>query len=287
MLVTQSPFSIVIPTYNGKEFLRRTLLALKGSTLTAAKIVVVDDFSSDGTGEMIKSEFKYVEYLRNKKNIGPAASRNRGAAVSVGEYIVFIDNDVLVRPDTLKNLASFMKVTPKCGLVGAKFIPEGKEKMWWNMGHELNHFRTSVGYIFGFLLKFFPKSKRLKSISMKFILNYWDYNRTIEVGWVAEACFAVRKSLFDRLGGFDENFLFYHEGPDLCRRIRESGYKVYFYSNAEIDLLKKHALSLPKRGILFLKSDYYYFKKHYFYTKSNPILYWVGRVISWLFRLLG
>ena len=287
MLVTQSPFSVVIPTYNGKEFLRKALWALEKSVLRPIEIVVVDDFSSDGTKEVIKNEFKFVRYIRNNKNLGPPTSRNRGAAQSVGEYIIFLDNDVLVKPNTLERLVSFMEKNPKCGLVGAKLILGGEEKMWWNMGYDFNHFRTSIGYLFGLLLKFFPNSERLKNGSMRFILNYWDYNRTIEVGWVIESCFAVRKDLFDLLGGFDEKFFVYHEGPDLCRRIRNLGYKVYFYPEAEVDVLEGHTHSLLKRGVSFLKSDYYYYKKHYFYTKSNPIFYWIGRITSWLFRLLG
>lgn len=280
-------FSIVIPSYNGKEYLKKCLLALKSSTLKPDKIIIVDDCSVDGTSEMITKEFSEVVVARNPQNSGPTISRNRGAELTEGGYIIFIDNDVLVRKETCNTLIEFLKTYPQAGLVGAKIIPEGKEKIWWNMGYDFNHFRTAAGYFIGFLLKIFPKSAGLKNTSTKFILNYWDYDKTLEVDWVIEMCFAVRKDVFNKIGGFDENFFIFHEGPDLCKRIRNSGYKVYFYPEAIVDALERHTHSLLKRKKWFLKSEYYYYKKHYFYKKSNPLIFWLGRFVSSLFYLIG
>ncbi|MEK7178189.1 MAG: glycosyltransferase family 2 protein, partial [Patescibacteria group bacterium] len=79
-------FSVVIISYNGRDFLRKSLKGLERSAWCPNKIIVVDDHSSDDTGAMIKKEFPYVEYIYNENNIGPTASRNRGAKLALGEY---------------------------------------------------------------------------------------------------------------------------------------------------------------------------------------------------------
>lgn len=180
-----------------------------------------------------------------------------------------------------------MENNSEVGVVGAKLIPEGKEKMWWNMGYDPNNFREAIGYFIGFLLKIFLKSKRLKNFSIKFILNYWDYDKTLAVDWVVEGCFAVRKDIFDKINGFDERFFMYYEGPDLCRRIRQEGFKVYFYPKAKAGLLDGHTHGKIKRRYFLQKSKYLFYKKHYFYKKSNPIFFWLGRIISGILYLIA
>ncbi len=280
-------FSIVIVSYNGKEFLRRCLNAVQKSVLKPKKIIVVDDFSSDGTEELVKKEFNYIDFIRNEKNLGPTASRNRGAKLADGEYIVFLDNDILLRPDTPQKLISFMDNNPKTAIAGAKIIPTGQDKMWWNAGWDMNHFRQSTGYFIGFLLKIFPDSSFLKNLSMKFILNYWDYDKILKVDWVVEGCFITRKSVFDKLNGFDEKFFIGHESPDLCLRARNIGHNVYFYPEAQTDDLGNHTHTSIKRRLWLFKGEYYFYKKHYFYKKSNPVFFLFGRIISGIFYLFA
>ncbi len=280
-------FSVIIISYNGKEFLRKCLKNIGKSALKPRKIIVVDDFSNDGTEKMIKKGFSFVEFLRNERNFGPTASRNRGAKLVEGKYIIFLDNDVLVRPDTLEKMINFMESRPEAGVVGAKVIPDNKEKMWWNMGYDPNNFREAFGYFLGFLLKIFSCSQWLKNFSTKFILNYWDYDKLIEAGWVVESCFAVRKKIFEKINGFDERFFMYYEGPDLCRRVRRETYKVYFYPEAKADLLEGHTHSELKRSLFLTKSKYLFYQKHYFYKKSNPIFFWLGKVVSGILYLIA
>lgn len=280
-------FSVVIISYNGREFLRKCLKNIGKSVVRPRKIIVVDDFSNDGTEEMVKKEFNFAEFIRNERNLGPTASRNRGANLADGKYLIFLDNDVLIRPETLKKMIDFMENQAEVGIVGAKIIPEGEEKMWWNMGYDPNNFREAIGYFLGFLLKIFPQSQWLKNFSMRFILNYWDYDKTLAVSWVIEGCFVIKKEVFDKIGEFDERFFMYYEGPDLCRRFRQEGYKVYFYPEAKADLLEGHTHSELKRSLFLTKSKYLFYQKHYFYKKSNPILFLIGKVLSSILYLLA
>ncbi len=281
-----SDFSVVVISYNGKNFLGRCLDALSKSDTKPVKTIVVDDFSNDGTEEMIKEKFSWAEYHKNEKNLGPTASRNRGARYATGEYLIFLDNDTLVEESTFSKLIVFLGNHRDAGIAGAKIAPVGKEKMWWNMGYDPNFLKETVGYIIGLAAVLWPSSKRLKELSTKFILNYWDYDRTLEVDWVVESCFAIREEIFKKINGFDERFYMFFEGPDLCRRVRLLGLKVYFYPGAKAVLLEGHTHSRIKRINYFQKSRYLYYKKHYSHLRSNPIAFTAGRLLSGFFYLL-
>jgi GT2 family glycosyltransferase len=280
-------FSVIVISYNGKNFLERCLEALSKSDAKPVKTIIVDDFSNDGMEEMIKEKFSWAEFYRNEKNLGPTASRNRGASYAIGEYLIFLDNDTLMEESTFSKLISFLEYHRDVGIVGAKIAPVGKEKMWWNMGYDPNFLKETVGYIIGILIALRPKSRKLKDLSMKYILNYWDYDRTLEVDWVVESCFAIRREIFEKINGFDERFFMFFEGPDLCKRVRLLRHKVYFYPEAKAVLLEGHTHSKIKRINNFQKSRFLYYKKHYSQLRSNPIVFTAGRLLSGLFYLIA
>ena len=259
-------FSVVIISYNGRDFLRKSLKGLEQSAWRPNKIVVIDDHSGDDTGAMVKKEFPYVEYIYNESNIGPTASRNKGAKLAVGEYIVFLDNDIIVQLDSLKCLISFLDATKDAGMVGGKLLNERGEKIFWNMGHNPNFIRAAIGRILHFFLQpFLTRSTRVVDFLMNFSLNYWEYNCSIPVGWVIESFIAVRIEPFRRVEGFDEQFFMFHEGPDLFERFRKIDYKTYFVHNAAVTVLEGHTYSPAKRKKMFQTSTWRYYRKHYFH----------------------
>ena len=206
-------FSVVIISYNGRDFLRKSLRGLEQSAWRPNKIVVIDDHSGDDTGAMVKKEFPYVEYIYNERNIGPTASRNKGAKLALGEYVAFLDNDIIVRQDSLERLISFLDATEDAGMVGGKLLNERGEKVFWNMGHRPNFIRAAVGRILHFFLQpFLTYSTRAGNFLMNFSLNYWGYDRSIPVGWVVERFIAVRLEPFRRVRDFDEHFLCFLKG---------------------------------------------------------------------------
>lgn len=153
------------------------------------------------------------------------------------------------------------------------------------MGYDPNDFREAIGYFIGFLMKIFRHSKWLKKISMKFILNYWDYNKPLMVDWVIETCFLIGKDVFDKLNGFDENFFMFFEGPDICKRVREIGFKVFFNPGAKANVLHKHVHSKSARRRFWWQSKKYFYKKHYSFFRR--IILPIGTVINFIFSKIG
>ena len=86
--------SIIIPTYNSKDYLQKALKSIYSQKYNNLEIIVIDNGSSDGTGELLKDKYPEVSVIRNKENLGAAAARNQGIGISKGEYAMFMDCDV-------------------------------------------------------------------------------------------------------------------------------------------------------------------------------------------------
>ncbi len=231
-------FSVVIPSFNGKEFLRKALLALKKSNAQPLRYIVVDDASRDGTSEMLEKEFPEVLAIRNEKNLGPTASRNRGAKQAEGECIVFMDNDILVRENSLEKLLLFLIHTSDAGMVGGALMNKKGEHILYNMGGRLGS---------GFIK---------------------IYDHSMSVGWIIESFIAVRKNVFEELKGFDEDFFMFGEGPDLSERMRKAGFTTYFVHDAVVDMLEGHAHPQWKRKMWSLLQFPKFYRKHGLRKKS-------------------
>jgi GT2 family glycosyltransferase/glycosyltransferase involved in cell wall biosynthesis len=208
--------SIVIPVYN--KF-RTTYNCLKSITENLPKcsfeIIVVDDCSRDETlfaGFIVSGA---VKFLRNAKNQGFVRSCNNGAAAARGKYILFLNNDTLVRPKWLDELVSTFDNVPNVGVVGSKlFFENGSLQevggIIWRLGDGWNWGRQAD-----------PNDPRFC------YLRDSDY--------VTGAAIMLERELFERLNGFDEYYVpAYYEDTDLCFRVRALGKRVVVQPASEI-----------------------------------------------------
>lgn len=110
MTAGNSSISVVIPVYNGERFVAEAIRSALGQTVTPQEIIVVDDASTDRTGEIIRQEFApqlergAVRYARNERNRERSFSRNEGVRLARGEYVFFLDYDDLWEPDYLETV---------------------------------------------------------------------------------------------------------------------------------------------------------------------------------------
>lgn len=205
--------SVVIPAYNGAVLTRRCLDRLIEQELDA-EIVVVDDASTDETEVMLSGYDGKITVLRNEMNTGFATATNRGVAASSGEVLVFLNNDTEPVDGWLDALLGHLDAHPEAGVVGCKLLyPDGR----------IQH----AGVAFGpdgipyHLYNGFPGDHPATNRSRRFQV-------------VTAACMAVPRSVFDRLGGFDEGYVNSAEDVDLCLRAGELGYEVHYCADAVV-----------------------------------------------------
>lgn len=248
-------FSIIIVNYNTRDLLNACLNSVyKSSGDITYEVIVADNNSSDGTIEMLSNEFKEIQLIINRKNLGFAKACNQGIRASKGQYIILLNSDTEIFPDTLFNLKSYLfneKNDPKTGIIGCKIMnPDG------SLQYSTGNFPTLCSTIFDM---FKPYHKR------KYCLT--DYNTLHEVDWVTGAFMVIDRNVINDVGFFDESYFMYYEEVDLCLQAKKRGWKVFYYPFTSIVhktpmSAKKDSTSLKVASEVRCSHLYYYRKNH-------------------------
>lgn len=204
--------SIIIVTYNTLEILKECLEGLSGLSNDKYEIFVVDNGSTDGTSYYIRIKFPWVKLIGLKRNVGYAGGCNVGAKYAKGMYLLFMNSDVLITPQSIEEMINFIKNKSRIGIVCPKVL------QYHSGGSTLDNAGGEITYPFGFA----PRRGCGQEDSPNF-------NKVRIIAYAPGSVFLVRKDLFHKVGGFDEAYFCYHEEVDLCWRIRLAGYLTVFY----------------------------------------------------------
>jgi len=277
--------SIIIVNYKVPQYLMEALASLRLAELyDKSEVIVVDNASGDNSQELIASEFKEVQWIQLKENIGFGKACNAGAASARGKYLLLLNPDTVVSSSTLKNAVEFMEANPKAGLMGPKILnPDGTLQLSCRRSDPTP--AVAFYYLSG-LSRLFPKSKRFG----RYNLTYMDENKTAQVDVVSGSFMFMTLHLFRTIDGFDERFFMYGEDIDLCFRIRQQGYEVWYYPVVEIIHLK--GKSSAKRQI---RSRFYFYEAMIIYSRKYrdiqnrffPVwLMWIGIAVLAAFNIV-
>lgn len=243
--------SIVIVSFNTKKLLDDCLASVERSlkgTEISYEVIVIDNVSTDGTREMLKTTFKKVRTILNKENVGFGRANNQGIKAAHGEYIFLLNSDTIVLDNAINKLLSFAKQHPKT-FVGPKLL---------NLDRSV---QTSCGPFFSLPVVFAALYLRGDRIG----LTRWSPNRPRGVDWVSGAALMGPKKLFIDNLLFDEKIFMYMEEIDLLYRARKKGYKTLFYPRSVIIHLGSGSSTNKKKGpVLNI-----YRGLRYFYTKHH------------------
>lgn len=244
--------SVIIVNYNVKELLEQCILSIfSASKNLNVEIIVVDNNSFDESVDYLKSKFgsnPSVKIIASPFNLGFAKANNFGAKQAKGEYLLILNPDTILQEDTLDKTLDFYKKTEHIGALTCKLIlPSGKLDLACRRSFPTPS--VAVYRIMG-LSRLFPKSK----IFGKYNLTYLDENMTYEVDAIVGAFMLIKKDLFDRVNGFDEEYFMYGEDIDLCYRIKKNGHKIFYYPETSIIHYKGES---TKKSSLSYVSNFY------------------------------
>ena len=202
--------SVIIPVWNRCELTRDRLSAPAKTTNDVSwELIVVDNHSTDGTGEFLSSLGGDVQILRNPENLGFAKACNQGARAARGKYLVFLNNDTVPQDGWLRALVGEVEGHPEVGIVGSKLLYQDG-----TIQHAGVVFDRAVGQPYHIYRGFSGDSAAV--------------NQRREYQVVTGACMLVRRSIFENVGEFDEGFRNGYEDVDLCLKVREKGYRVVY-----------------------------------------------------------
>lgn len=263
----QLRLSVIIVNWNTSDLLRACL-----QTLTPyighdnCEVIVVDNGSSDASVAMVEQEFPAVVLVKSSVNLGFSGGNNLGLRVARGHYLLLLNSDTEVRqPGALWLMCDRMDTNPRIGALGARLLnPDGSVQL---SCRSFPSFKTALFHRKSLLTRFFPRNR----YSQQYLLSGTDHNNPMEVDWVIGACLMTTRVVIEKIGPLDESFFMYAEDVDWCYRMRQAGYIVEYYPQAEVmHHYEKSAGKAPfKMNLARHKSMWNFYKKHY---SKNPLI---------------
>lgn len=271
--------SIIIVSWNVKNLLRENLNALyKSEGDFNYEVFLVDNASQDSTNEMIMSEFPRIRLITNDKNLGFSRANNQAIKYAQGKYILLLNPDMKVFPDTLNNMIGWMDNHKEAWVAGCNLIDES--------GQTVRHVRRfpDVWDQLAIVLKIphlFPK------ILSKYLNVNFDYTKPAEVDTIRGSFFMIRSEAIEEVGYLDERYFVWFEEVDYCQRVVRAGGQVWYTPAAEcIDLVGQSFKLIKRRSgqKYFRDSQLKYFKKWQPAWQYRALNYaWpIGIIIGWI-----
>lgn len=224
-------FSIIIVTWNGLEHLKTFLPSVTRYTPENCEILIADNHSTDGTGDWIAANHPRCRHIYLDNNYGYCGGNNRAAAQAKGDILLFLNNDVEVTPDWLTPIQHRFEAKPNTVAIQPKLRDYTHPTRFEYAG--------AAGGLLDYYGYPFCRGRIFDSVET----DEGQYDEPSLIHWVSGAALAVRRTVFEELGGFDEHFRFHMEEIDLCWRIRNRGHDVEYVPESTVYHLGGGSLS--------------------------------------------
>jgi N-acetylglucosaminyl-diphospho-decaprenol L-rhamnosyltransferase len=220
--------SIIILCWNDLKVIGNCLASIYANThSTEFEVIVSDNGSTDGSIESIRKNFPRVRLIENGRNLRFAKGNNVAIAESRGEYVLILNPDTLIHDGALDTVIAFADKHPEAGAFGCKVL--NADGTYQGCIRPLRTVRSEWCLALGL-----RPLARLSDWFHPGEYVSWKGDTERTVGWLAGCFIVARGELLKRIGGFDEQFFYFYEDEDLCRRIWEAGYPILYTPSASI-----------------------------------------------------
>ncbi len=280
--------SVIILSYNTKDITKRCLEKLEPAKKYCEKklnnkieVIVLDNASEDGSVFMIKQSFPWVKLVKSSENTGFSKGNNILMKKVKKPFILLLNSDVYLEEESLYKALAYFRVNLNCDVLGVRlnYATGTLQPFAGNLANPLNLIFRILGLGFlPFISQFHPRSKSF-------------FSKAHKAGWVMGAFFMLKKEIFDKTHGFDENLFMHMEEIEWCKRINSSGYKIWYVP--QIQVVHLHGASsrfdLSTSFLNELKGVKYYLNKHYlsYYPIAKMFLIFGLILMVVAFSLLG
>lgn len=243
---------------------------------------VVDNASQDNSVDVLREKFPCAGLVVNRQNVGFGRANNQLLPHVTGDYVLLLNTDAFVAPDTLQRTLAYMESNPQCGVLGVKLLGRNGDLQPscryfptpWNV------FLARTG-----LMRLFPKTRMVDDMN-------WDHASVRECDWVPGCYYLVRRQVLDEVGLFDPRYFLYYEEVDHCKRVKEAGWQVIYFPDTSVVHIggesAKSAGNLSENGrqlsVLQIESELLYFRKQF--GISGTILYLLLAALGNLYLFL-
>jgi len=221
---------------------------------------IVDNASRDDSVNVLQKHFPRFTAEVNSVNVGFGRANNQLLKHVQGQYVLLLNTDAFVEPDTLRKTLAYMESHPKCGLLGVKLLSRdgSVQPSCRYFPTPWNVFLSRTG-----LVKIFPRTRLVDD-------PYWDPMKEQECDWVPGCYYLFRRQVLDSVGLFDPLYFLYCEEVDHCKRVKEAGWKVIYYPETSVVHLGGESAksdselnAVNQISSLQIESELLYFRKHH------------------------
>jgi hypothetical protein len=252
--------SAIVVTYNSGEAIGPCLEAL---TREDCEIVVVDNASADDSVRRVEEFVAWhpVRLIANQQNLGFGAAVNQGAREAAGDVLLILNPDAIAEPGAVAAILNCMQTTQAAGVGGALLESDGQPAR----GFAFRRLPTLWALVFEATLvnQLWPGNP----VNRRYRCLDADYSQQQEVEQPAGACLAITHTMWDKLGGFDEQFFpVWFEDVDLCKRLRDAAGRIFYCPGARFRHAGAHSvgqLSFRDRQLFWYANMMRYARKHF------------------------
>lgn len=239
--------SVVFPTMNRIEDLIKCIESLNASTHEKIEIIIADNGSTDGSAEIIRKMYPEVIIQENEHNLGSPIAINNCIKASKGEFILRLDDDEIVEPETIERMLGVLKSDPKIGMVGCLYFYTEEPNLLRMAGYDMNMWIGKT--------KVYGQDQEY----------HGQLSENIERDATGGGSHLARRSTFEEIGLYDETYFLNYEDVDWCLRLKRAGYKIVVVGSTRLYHKRGGGMSLkenPFRVYLLNRAFVLFMKKN-------------------------
>lgn len=260
--IAPETLSVIVVSYNTVGMLGQFFEALKAALGEIdSRVIVVDNNSRDDSVEFIRKQYPIAQLIVNAKNIGFGRANNQAVGLVRGRYVLLLNSDAFIEPDSLEKSIAYMDSHPRCGISGVRLIGRdgALQPSCRYFPTPWNSFLVRTG-----LSKYIPKARLVDDMN-------WDHAAVRSCDWVPGCFYLVRREVIDQIGLFDPRYFLYFEEVDHCLAAKKAGWEVHYYPGTTVihiggeSAKSEGDLTGAGRQIsaLQVESELLYFRKNY------------------------
>ncbi|OIO45510.1 MAG: hypothetical protein AUJ28_04120 [Parcubacteria group bacterium CG1_02_37_51] len=249
-------FSIIIVSWNVATYLDQCLASLFKYCYFDYEIIVIDNNSSDQTVALIKEKYPTVKLIVNEVNQGFAQANNQGVDQSTGDFLLFLNPDTELIDNSLEKAITYLTNHQHLGMLGVNILNSDQTNQI-----SVRKFPS----LYSQLITLLKLNNIFPSLNQEYFQKDFDYHKTQQVESIIGACMLIKRTVYQAIGRLDNDYFIWFEEVDLCRRLNQKNFPVYYFAETKIIHHGKQSfkqIMTLSRQALFNRSMLIYFKKH-------------------------